>query len=88
MTHAVAHPKTAKKRRRVAADKWARTTVLIRERHLEKFKVLAWWEKTTIKDLFDQMIEEYLSSKDQIDRLIEERKRSVPSKDASSTAKM
>ena len=70
-------PKTQKKKKPNAA-KWTRTTVLLRTDHLEKFKVLAWWERKTIKDLFDGMIEDYLASKNHIDRLIEERKKQAP----------
>ena len=60
--------------------KWTRTTVLIRDDHLEKFKILAWWEQSTIKDLFDKMIEDYLSSKNHIDNFINERKKSLDKK--------
>lgn len=55
---------------------WTRTTVVIREEHLEKLKMLSWWERTTLKDLFDRMIGEYLSSKDYLDRVIKERQQS------------
>jgi hypothetical protein len=72
----VVEKKKAKKR----ADKWTRTTVLIRDDHLEKFKILAWWEKSTVKDLFDEMIEMYLSSKHQLDNLIQERKNNLERK--------
>jgi len=66
-----------KKKPKKSVAKWTRTTVLIRDDHLEKFKILAWWEKSTIKDLFDEMIEMYLSSKNQIDNLIKERKKNL-----------
>jgi hypothetical protein len=54
---------------------WTRTSIMIRDDHLEKFKILSWWENKTIKELFDQMIEEYLSSQTHLDSLIEERKK-------------
>jgi hypothetical protein len=57
------------------SPKWTRTTILIREDHLDKFKVLAWWEDTTLKALFDEMIESYLSSKDHVDQILEKRKK-------------
>ena len=59
--------------------KWTRTTVLIREDHLEKIKLLSWWENKSIKDIFDSMVEEYLSSKVQLDRLIAERDKNLNS---------
>ena len=58
---------------------WTRTTVVVREEHLEKLKVLAWWERTTIKDLFDDMIQKYVSTHEQLDRLLKERDQSVSS---------
>ncbi|GEM_PF-5026603 len=76
-------PNTAeKKKAKKTSAKWTRTTVLIREDHLEKFKILAWWEKSTIKDLFDEMIEMYLSSKNYIDGLIKERERVLEEKNS------
>jgi hypothetical protein len=69
-----------KKKAKKNAAKWTRTTVLIRDDHLEKFKILAWWEKSTMKDLFDEMIEMYLSSKRQLDNLIQERKNNLERK--------
>jgi hypothetical protein len=68
---------SSSKKKKSPALKRTRTTVLIQEDHLEKFKILAWWEKTTIKDLFDEMIENYLSSKDHLDHLINERKKNI-----------
>ena len=61
------------KKKKAASAKWTRTTVLIRKDNLEKFKILAWWEKKTVKDLFDEMVENYLASKNYIDHLIEQR---------------
>lgn len=55
---------------------WTRTTVVIRDQHLEKLKVLAWWERTTLKEIFDKMIGDYLSSKEHLDRLVKERQQS------------
>ncbi len=55
---------------------WTRTTVVIREESLKKLKFLALWENTTLKDIFHDMIQQYLSSKNHIDRLIEENKSS------------
>jgi hypothetical protein len=68
------------KKPKKSIDKWTRTTVLIRNDHLEKFKILAWWERTTVKDLFNDMIEKYLSSKDHIDSLIQARKQNSEEK--------
>ena len=72
MTKALKDPP---KKKKTSAPKWTRTTVLIREDHLEKFKILAWWEKKTVKDLFDEMVENYLASKSYIDHLIEQREK-------------
>jgi len=66
---------TEKKKSKNSTSKWTRTTVLIRDDHLEKFKILAWWERTTVKEIFNEMIEKYLSSKNHIDNLIKERKK-------------
>ena len=66
-------PTATEKKKAKKSAKWTRTTVLIRDDHLEKFKILAWWERSTIKDLFDDMIEKYLSSKEHLERLIDER---------------
>ncbi len=74
-----------KKKAKKSAVKWTRTTVLIRDDHLEKFKILAWWEKSTMKDLFDEMIEMYLSSKHQLDNLIQERKNNLERKNSKSS---
>ena len=54
---------------------WTRTTVVLREEHFEKLKMLAWWERTTIKEIFNKMVEEYLASKTHLDRLINERQK-------------
>jgi hypothetical protein len=69
-----------KKKAKTSRDKWTRTTVLMRDDHLEKFKILAWWEKSTMKDLFNEMIEMYLSSKHQLDSLLQERKNNLERK--------
>ena len=74
MTKELKNPPKSKK---TQASKWTRTTVLIREDHLEKFKILAWWEKKTIKDLFDEMVENYLASKSYIDHLIKQREQNI-----------
>lgn len=73
-------PCAEKKKTKKDGIKWTRTTVLIRDDHLEKFKVLAWWEKATLKELFDEMIDSYLSSKQHIHHLVEERKKSLEQK--------
>jgi hypothetical protein len=63
---------------------WTRTTVVIREDQMEKLKILSWWENATIKDLFHEMIEQYLSSKSHLDRLLKERNKNLESKRRSS----
>ena len=59
---------------------WTRTTIVIREEHLEKLKILSWWEKTSVKDLFDDMIKKYLSSRSHLSRLLEEREKDLAKK--------
>lgn len=59
---------------------FARTTVVLREDQLEKLKILSWWENTTLKDLFCEMIEQYLSSKTHLDKLLKERNKSLQKK--------
>ncbi len=67
------------------ATGWTRTTVVVKEDHLEKLKILSWWENTTLKDLFDEMIEQYLSSHPHLDQLLEKRKKNLESKRRSSS---
>ncbi len=63
---------------------WTRTTVVVREEHMEKLKILAWWENATLKDLFADMIEHYLASKPHLDRFFEERKNNLKKKQSAS----
>jgi hypothetical protein len=42
---------------------WTRTTVIIRETHLEKLKDIAWWDRSNLKDAMDQAFELYIASK-------------------------
>ncbi len=61
-------------------NEWSRTTVVLREEYLQKLKILTWWEKSTLKDLFDEMIREYLSSKTHLDRFFQEREKNIQEK--------
>ena len=42
---------------------WTRTTMIIREEHLEKLKDFAYWERAHVKDLFEEIIEQFVSSR-------------------------
>jgi hypothetical protein len=41
---------------------WARTTAVLREKHLDKLKALALVKRTTIRDLLNRILEDFLSS--------------------------
>lgn len=43
---------------------WTRTTVVIREDFLEKLKDVAYWERANVKDLFDEILEKFFSSRE------------------------
>lgn len=45
-------------------DNYTRATFIVREDLLEKLKNLAWYERKTIKDTVNEMIEEYLEDKE------------------------
>ena len=76
----MARKKITEEESSVPSSGWTRTTVVLKEDQLEKLKILSWWENKTIKDLFDEMIVEYLSSKDHLDRLLKERKKNLESR--------
>jgi hypothetical protein len=42
---------------------WTRATFIVQEELLEKLKTLAYWERTTIKDLVGEALKNYLSNK-------------------------
>jgi hypothetical protein len=44
-------------------DGWTRATFILRKNHLEKIKELAYWERKTIKEVLDEMLESYLKEK-------------------------
>ena len=43
---------------------WTRTTLVIREDFLEKLKDIAYWERANVKELFDEILEKFISSRD------------------------
>ena len=55
----VSNHKSAEK----SSSNWTRTTMIIREEHLEKLKDFAYWERAHVKDLFEEIIEEFVSSR-------------------------
>jgi hypothetical protein len=44
-------------------DGWTRATFILRERHLEELKALAYWERKTIKEVMDEALGSYLRGK-------------------------
>lgn len=43
---------------------WTRTTLVIREEYFERLKDFAYWERTNVKDLFDEIVEKFISSRE------------------------
>jgi hypothetical protein len=44
-------------------DGWTRATFILRERHLEELKALAYWERKPIKEVMDEALGEFLKGK-------------------------
>ena len=44
-------------------DGWTRATFILKERHLEELKALAYWERKTIKEVVDEVLGAYLEGK-------------------------
>jgi hypothetical protein len=44
-------------------DGWTRATFILRKRHLEELKELAYWERRTIKEVIDEALRAYLQGK-------------------------
>jgi hypothetical protein len=42
---------------------WTRATFILREGYLEKIKSLAYWRRKNIKEVMDDVLEEYLKGK-------------------------
>jgi hypothetical protein len=42
---------------------WTRGTFILRKDHLEKIKSLAYWERKQVKEVMDEVLEDYLSRK-------------------------
>ena len=42
---------------------WTRATFILREDYLEKIKSLAYWKRRNIKEVMDEVLEEYLKGK-------------------------
>ena len=42
---------------------WPRATFILREDYLEKIKSLAYWKRKNIKEVVDDVLEEYLKGK-------------------------
>jgi len=42
---------------------WTRATFILREDYLEKIKSLAYWKRRNIKEVMDEVFEEYLKGR-------------------------
>jgi hypothetical protein len=42
---------------------WTRATFILREDYLEKIKSLAYWRRKNIKEVMDEVLEDYLKGK-------------------------
>jgi len=42
---------------------WTRATFILREDYLGKIKALAYWKRKNIKEVMDEVLEEYLKGK-------------------------
>jgi hypothetical protein len=42
---------------------WTRATFILREDYLDKIKSLAYWRRKNIKEVMDEVLEEYLKGK-------------------------
>jgi hypothetical protein len=42
---------------------WTRGTFILRKDHLDKIKSLAYWERKQVKEVMDEVLEDYLSGK-------------------------
>jgi hypothetical protein len=42
---------------------WTRATLILRKDYLEKIKSLAYWRRKNIKEVMDEVLEEYLKGK-------------------------
>jgi hypothetical protein len=43
---------------------WTRATFILRKQHLEELKTLAYWKRRTIKDVMDEVLQNYLKGKE------------------------
>lgn len=41
---------------------WTRVTFILKEEHVERLKSLAYWERSTIKDIVDEALSMYLEN--------------------------
>jgi hypothetical protein len=47
-------------------DGWTRATFILRKRHLDELKALAYWERKTIKEIIDEALDSYLRTKNSL----------------------
>lgn len=44
-------------------DGWTRATFILRKRHLEELKAIAYWERKTIKEVVDEALGSFLKER-------------------------
>lgn len=43
---------------------WSRATFILKKEYIDKLKALSYWERTTIKEIIDDALSNYLKDKD------------------------
>ncbi len=64
---------------------WTKTTLILQNEYLEKLKAISWWERTTIKDILEEILSNFLSSME-TSSIAKEKINSLPSGWARTTA--
>ncbi|MBX9744359.1 MAG: hypothetical protein K2X08_04015 [Chlamydiales bacterium] len=42
---------------------WTRTTIAMREEHIEKLQALAWWERALYREVLEEILEQFFSTR-------------------------
>jgi len=54
---------------------WTKTSLAVREEYFEKLKALAYWERVQLKDIFDELLEKFVSTLGDVKPIPKERKK-------------
>ena len=54
---------TSKSSQEGLKDGWTRATFILKKDRLEKIKLLAYWERKQVKEVMDEVLEDYLRRK-------------------------